>query len=76
MEIKDEKYFASLVGVWCEVEIIGDKKKEFIHVFPTNVDSVTLNVLEGEYRPGLFICWMAYAYQDRIKITPLEAPRL
>src|SRR5688572_4709711 len=72
----NELYFAALVGTWCRVEILGDPEKKFIHAFPSNVDSVTLNILEGDYRPGLFTCWMAYVYQDRIKITPLERSKL
>jgi hypothetical protein len=71
MTLEDEKYFASLVGVWCRVEVTTGKN-EFIHSFPTNKDDVSLSILTGEYRPGLFTCWMAMAYPDRIKITPLE----
>lgn len=73
MKIEDERYFASLVGVYCKVEIIhGDN--HFEHDFSSNIESVYLNILEGEYRPGLFTCWMACVYKDRIKITPLEPP--
>lgn len=70
MKLEDEKRMASLVGIWCKVEVIGDNK--FIHAFPTDERSVKLSVLTGEYRPSLFTCWMACAYPDRIKITPLE----
>ena len=72
MDIVKERELASLVGKWCKVEIIGDKENKFIHEFTSNVDSVVLNVLEGEYRPSLFTCWMACVYPDRIKITLLE----
>lgn len=71
--MEDEKYFASLVGVWCKIEVIG--KNEFIHAFPTHPENVKLSINEGEYRPGLFTCWMANVYPDRIKITLLEAYR-
>jgi hypothetical protein len=66
----NEQSFAALVGMWCKVEVIGENK--FTHNFPTDEQQVTLTILEGEYRPGLFTCWMAYVYPERIKIKAIK----
>jgi hypothetical protein len=74
MDIKEERQFASLVGIWCKVEVVGENK--FMHAFPSHTEDVHLTVLEGEYRPSLFTCWLACVYPERIKIIPLEGPKL
>lgn len=66
-----EKDLSKLVGRWCRVEVLGEKN--FKHTFPTDVNDVTLRILEGEYHIGLFTCWMYHTYPNRIKITPIDS---